>query len=105
MIRAAAVTIIMIGLLWNSQVSAAGEGEKCGGLPGILCDQNLWCDPEPGMCKGADIAGIASRCQKFARKMSFLSAGVTIRTYPNDCNRQAAKVGKKSDQACADEKK
>ena len=35
MIRTAAATIIVLGLAWNGQVSAAGEGEKCGGFAGI----------------------------------------------------------------------
>src|SRR5262245_30031505 len=35
----------------------AKEGQTCGTIRGIVCEDGLWCDPRPGACRGADLDG------------------------------------------------
>ncbi len=99
--------IFALGLIWSGEAGAASEGEMCGGLPGIMCDEGLWCDPEPGKCGGADISGVCVKtgeiCPKDAKDFRPV-CGCDDHTYGNDCERRAAKVAKAADGACDPEK-
>ncbi|CCJ06393.1 Kazal-type serine protease inhibitor family protein [Methylocystis sp. SC2] len=91
---------LALSLFAAAPVSAAKVGEMCGGIAGVPCDKGLWCDPEPGQCRGADIAGkcveVSERCTREFRPV----CGCNDKTYGNDCERRAAKVAKKSDGEC-----
>lgn len=98
--------IIALGVLSSFRAGAAdkaGEGEMCGGIGGIQCDEGLWCDPEPGQCGGADISGICVKagevCPKDTKDFHPV-CGCDDHTYSNDCERRAAKVAKAADGAC-----
>jgi hypothetical protein len=79
--------------------SAGKEGATCGGIAALQCDANLWCDPEP-RCGGVDLAGTCVAVRQFCTKEYSPVCGCDDRTYGNDCERRAAKVGKKSDGEC-----
>lgn len=80
----------------------AALGETCGGIAGIACQDALWCDPEPGLCGGADIAGTCIEVPDFCTKDYRPVCGCDKKTYSNDCMRQAARVAKDHDGECTD---
>jgi hypothetical protein len=77
---------------------AVGEGATCGGIAGIRCDGKLWCDPTPGQCGTADVAGTCVTVPEICTEVPV--CGCDNKTYSNDCRRRAAKVAKKSNGAC-----
>lgn len=79
---------------------SAGEGEMCGSIAGISCADGLWCDPEPGLCDGADFAGTCVAVPQVCTYDFRPVCGCDGRTYGNDCTRRAAQVQKDHDGAC-----
>ena len=81
--------------------TGGSTGTTCGGLGGMSCASNEFCDLQAGACNVSDATGtcvlnVGVGCTTIYQPV----CGCNGHTYPSDCDRQAAGVSKKSDGAC-----
>jgi hypothetical protein len=83
-----------------SAVDAAGLGERCGGLAGLGCDGDLWCQKLAGQCQTADTFGTCAKRPEICHQIHHPVCGCNAKTYGNDCWRQKDRTSKNHDGPC-----
>jgi hypothetical protein len=73
-------------------VAAAGEGEMCGGIVPIECDEGLYCRYDGGTCGAADQSGTCRQRPDNCTREHVPVCGCDQRTYSNACEAERAGV-------------
>jgi hypothetical protein len=77
-----------------------GEGATCGGLAGVGCDDGLYCDHSSETCGIADGTGVCHKKVQGCPPVYQPVCSCFGKTFPSDCDRQAAGEGKLHDGEC-----
>jgi len=75
--------------------------ERCGGIAGIPCSEDRFCEFAPGECQGADLEGTCVAVAEACLQIDDPVCGGNGQTYGNDCARRGARVQKAHEGACA----
>ena len=108
-LRCTVSCLILLAVLEASASLAADtakkkEGEACGGIAGLQCEGNLWCDVKAGSCKTVDLDGKCVKLPEVCTQDVRPVCGCDGKTYSNDCERLKKKAQKDHDGACVAKK-
>jgi hypothetical protein len=80
---------------------AASEGQMCGGIAGVACAANLYCNyPQTAQCGAADQSGVCATKPQACTRDYRPVCGCDDHTYGNACTAAAAGISVAHDGAC-----
>ncbi len=79
----------------------AGEGEFCGGIAGVVCQEGLYCQFDVGICGQGDQSGECAVVAEVCPAVFAPVCGCDGETYTNACEAAAAGISVDTQGACS----